>query len=171
MRELPFYNTFFQSTHPPVTELSAQLADADPAAVQPLLLFGSGSEAIDTVIRLVTYYWQLQDKPGRNVIVSRRGAYHGSTVAAASVGGFDAMHRQAGLPVGNIFHAPRPAWWAEGGDLSPEDVRVEGRARHAGADRRDRGGARRGLPRGADHGRGRRHHPARDLLARACGPV
>jgi putrescine aminotransferase len=75
------------------------------------------------VIRLVTYYWQLRDKPGRNVIVSRRGAYHGSTVAAASVGGFDAMHRQAGLPVGNIFHAPRPAWWAEGGRPEPRGVR------------------------------------------------
>jgi putrescine aminotransferase len=121
MRELPFYNTFFQSTHPPVTELSATLARITPPQFNRFFYCSSGSEAIDTVIRLVTYYWQLRDKPGRNVIVSRRGAYHGSTVAAASVGGFDAMHRQAGLPVGNIFHAPRPAWWAEGGDLSPED--------------------------------------------------
>lgn len=121
MRELPFYNTFFQSTHPPVTELSAVLAEITPPQFNRFFYCSSGSEAIDTVIRLVIYYWQLYDKPGRNVIVSRRGAYHGSTVAAASVGGFDAMHRQAGLPVGNIFHAPRPAWWGEGGDLSPEE--------------------------------------------------
>jgi adenosylmethionine-8-amino-7-oxononanoate aminotransferase len=151
-----------------VTELSAQLAALTPPQFNRFFYCSSGSEAIDTVIRLVTYYWQLRDKPGRNVIVSRRGAYHGSTVAAASVGGFDAMHRQAGLPVGNIFHAPRPAWWAEGGDLSPE-ASGEGRARHAGADRRDRGGARGGLHRGADHGGGRRGDPARDLLARAVG--
>jgi len=120
MRELPFYNTFFQSTHPPVAALSERLATLTPAQFNRFFYCSSGSEAIDTVIRLVSYYWQLREKPGRNVIVSRRGAYHGSTVAAASVGGFDAMHRQAGLPVGNIFHAPRPAWWAEGGDLSPE---------------------------------------------------
>jgi putrescine aminotransferase len=121
MRELPFYNTFFQSTHAPVAELSAELAALTPPQFNRFFYCSSGSEAIDTVIRLVCYYWQLRDKPGRNVIVSRRGAYHGSTVAAASIGGFDAMHRQAGLPVGNIFHAPRPAWWAEGGDLSPEE--------------------------------------------------
>jgi len=121
MRELPFYNTFFQSTHPPVAALSERLATLTPAQFNRFFYCSSGSEAIDTVIRLVAYYWQLREKPGRNVIVSRRGAYHGSTVAAASVGGFDAMHRQAGLPVGNIFHAPRPAWWAEGGDLSPEE--------------------------------------------------
>ena len=121
MRELPFYNTFFQSTHPPVTELSALLADLTPPQFNRFFYCSSGSEAVDTVIRLVTYYWQLREKPERNVIVSRRGAYHGSTVAAASVGGFDAMHRQAGLPVGNVFHAPRPAWWAEGGEMSEEE--------------------------------------------------
>jgi putrescine aminotransferase len=121
MRELPFYNTFFQSTHPPVAALSERLATLTPPQFNRFFYCSSGSEAIDTVIRLVSYYWHLREKPGRNVIVSRRGAYHGSTVAAASVGGFDAMHRQAGLPVGNIFHAPRPAWWAEGGDLSPEE--------------------------------------------------
>jgi putrescine aminotransferase len=121
MRELPFYNIFFQCTHPPVARLSALLAEITPPQFNRFFYTSSGSEAIDTVIRLVTYYWQLMDKPGRNVIVSRRGAYHGSSIAGASVGGFDAMHKQAGLPVGNIFHAPRPAWWAEGGDHSPED--------------------------------------------------
>ncbi|MCU4651983.1 aspartate aminotransferase family protein [Roseibacterium sp. SDUM158016] len=121
MRELPFYNTFFQTTHEPVAELSQLLSTLTPPQFNRFFYTSSGSEANDTIIRLVTYYWQLLDKPRKNVIVSRRGGYHGSTVAAAAVGGFDAMHRQPGLPVGNVFHAPRPAWWAEGGDMSPED--------------------------------------------------
>jgi putrescine aminotransferase len=64
MRELPFYNTFFQSTHPPVTELSAQLATLTPPQFNRFFYCGSGSEAIDTVIRLVMYYWQLQRQAG-----------------------------------------------------------------------------------------------------------
>jgi putrescine---pyruvate transaminase len=121
MRELPFYNVFFQTTHPPVVELSELLAELTPPQFNRFFYCSSGSEANDTIFRLVTYYWQLLDQPRRNVIVSRRGAYHGSTVAAAAVGGFDPMHAQPGLPVGNVFHAPRPGWWSTGGDLSPEE--------------------------------------------------
>jgi putrescine aminotransferase len=121
MRELPFYNTFFQSTHAPVAELSQRLAGLTPPQFNRFFYCSSGSEANDTIARLVTYYWQLMDKPERNVIVSRRGAYHGSSVASSALGGFPTMHAQPGLPVGNIFHAPRPAWWAEGGDHSPEE--------------------------------------------------
>ncbi|MFW5642077.1 MAG: aminotransferase [Roseicyclus sp.] len=120
MRELPFYNTFFQCTHAPVAELSQVLARLTPPQFNRFFYCSSGSEANDTIARLVTYYWQLMGKPERNVIVSRRGAYHGSSVASAALGGFSTMHAQPGLPVGNIFHGPRPAWWAEGGDLAPE---------------------------------------------------
>jgi putrescine aminotransferase len=121
MRELPFYNTFFQSTHAPVAELSQRLAGLTPPQFNRFFYCSSGSEANDTIARLVTYYWQLQGRPERNVIVSRRGAYHGSTVASAALGGFPTMHAQPGLPVGNIFHAPRPAWWSEGADHTPEE--------------------------------------------------
>jgi putrescine aminotransferase len=121
MRELPFYNTFFQTTHAPVAELSELLAGLTPPQFNRFFYCSSGSEANDTIFRLVTYYWQLMGQPQRNVIVSRRGAYHGSTVAAAAVGGFDPMHAQPGLPVGNVFHAPRPGWWSAGGDLAPEE--------------------------------------------------
>ncbi len=121
MRELPFYNTFFQTTHAPVAELSGLLAELTPPQFNRFFFTSSGSESNDTILRLVTYYWQLREQPQKNVIVSRRGAYHGSTVAAAAIGGFAPMHGQPGLPVGNVFHGPRPAWWAEGGDLSPEE--------------------------------------------------
>ncbi|MEL6520297.1 MAG: aminotransferase [Pseudomonadota bacterium] len=121
MRELPYYNTFFQSAHPPVIETARLLSELTPPHINRFFFTCSGSEANDTIFRMVAYYWALQGKPERNVIVSRRGAYHGSTVAASAVGGFGFMHAQPGLPVGNVFHAPRPAWWAEGADQSPED--------------------------------------------------
>lgn len=120
MRKLPYYNTFFQSTHPPVVELSGVLAEVTPDHINRFFYCSSGSEANDTILRMAVYYWQLIGKPERNIIMSRHSAYHGSTVAASAVGGFAFMHDQPGLPVGNVHHAPRPFWWGEGGDLTPE---------------------------------------------------
>ena len=125
IKELTYYNTFFQSAHPPVIETASLLAQLTPAHINRFFFTSSGSESNDTILRMVGYYWALQGMPHRNVIVSRKGAYHGSTVAASAVGGFGSMHAQPGLPVGNIFHAPCPAWWAEGGNLSPEDFGVK----------------------------------------------
>lgn len=121
MRKLPYYNTFFQSTHPPVVELSGVLAEVTPDHINRFFYCSSGSEANDTILRMAVYYWQLMGKSDRTIIMSRHGAYHGSTVAASAVGGFAFMHDQPGLPVGNVHHAPRPFWWGEGGDLSLEE--------------------------------------------------
>ncbi len=60
-------------------------------------------------------------EPQKSIIVSRRNGYHGSTMAGASLGGMSYMHKQGGLPIPGIVHVDQPAWWAEGGDLSPEE--------------------------------------------------
>lgn len=81
----------------------------------------SGSEANDTVIRLVRYYWTLLGKPDKQIIIARRGAYHGSTVGAASLSGMPWMHAQAGLPIPNILHIEQPYWFGLGGELDQEE--------------------------------------------------
>lgn len=121
MTELSYYNTFFQTSHPPVIATAQLLSEITPDHINRFFFTGSGSDSNDTIFRMVAHYWASLDHPERNVIVSRNGAYHGSTVAAAAVGGFSGMHAQPGFPVGNIFHAPRPFWWGEGGDMSPQD--------------------------------------------------
>ena len=121
MEELSYYNTFFNTTHPAVVEMSRLLTEVTPKQFNHFFFTGSGSESNDTILRMAGYYWDLMDQPERKIFVSRRGGYHGSTVAAAALGGFGSMHKQGGVPVGNIFHAPQPSWWAEGGELSPED--------------------------------------------------
>jgi putrescine aminotransferase len=60
-------------------------------------------------------------KPGKKTIIARQNAYHGSTVAAASLGGMKAMHAQSGLPIPDIVHIAQPYWFSEGGELSPEE--------------------------------------------------
>jgi len=88
------------------------LAEISPPQFQHVFFSGSGSEANDTNIRLARRYWDLMGEPGRKVIVSRLNAYHGSTMAAASLGGMAAMHAQGGLPIPDIVHVGQPHWWA-----------------------------------------------------------
>ncbi|MBS1269991.1 MAG: Putrescine--pyruvate aminotransferase [Gammaproteobacteria bacterium] len=121
MKELPYYNTFFQTSHAPVIELSTMLAHLTPGDLNRFFFTGSGSEANDTVMRLVRTYWDTLGKPEKKTILARHNAYHGSTVAAASLGGMQAMHAQSGLPIPDIVHIAQPYWFDEGGDLSPEE--------------------------------------------------
>ena len=121
MRELPFYNTFFQTTHTPVIALAAKLAELAPGDLNNVFFAGSGSEANDTNIRMVRHYWAMQGKPQKSVIISRKNAYHGSTVGSGSLGGMSGMHAQGGLPIPDIHHINQPNWWSEGGEMSPEE--------------------------------------------------
>jgi putrescine aminotransferase len=121
LREMPYYNSFFQCSHPPAIELAAELCAVAPPGFNRVFFTNSGSEANDTVIRLVRYYWALQGQPGRKIIISRRNGYHGSTVGAASLCGMPWMHAQAGLPIPDILHVEQPYWFGLGGGLDPEE--------------------------------------------------
>ncbi|MFP4327198.1 MAG: aspartate aminotransferase family protein [Paracoccaceae bacterium] len=121
MQELPYYNTFFQTTHVPAIALSAKLAELAPGDLNHVFFASSGSEANDTNIRLVRHYWAMKGQPQRNKIISRRNGYHGSSMGSASLGGMAAMHAQGGLPIPDIHHIGQPNWWSEGGDMSPEE--------------------------------------------------
>ena len=125
MQELPYYNNFFQCTHPPAIELSSKLGAISPADLNHVFFTGSGSEANDTVVRMVRHYWQLLGQPEKQIILSRKNAYHGSTVAAASLGGMTGMHEQGGLPIPNIHHIAQPYWFEEGGDNDPDAFGLE----------------------------------------------
>ena len=81
LQELPYYNSFFQSTTTPAIELSRLLKEVTPPQFNHVFYTGSGSEANDTMVRLVRRYWQLSGNPERNVIISRWNGYHGSTIA------------------------------------------------------------------------------------------
>ena len=121
MKELPYYNTFFQTSHPPVVELSKLLTEILPGNMQKIFFSSSGSEANDTNIRLVRHYWNCLGKPNKRIIISRKNAYHGSSVGSASLGGMDAMHAQGGLPIPDIVHINQPYWYGEGQDYSSEE--------------------------------------------------
>ena len=124
MMELPYYNTFFKTTHPPAAELSKVLADLTPANFNHAFFANSGSEANDTILRMVRQFWQLEGKPEKRTIISRHNAYHGSTTAALSLGGMDAMHGQGGI-IPDIAHVAQPYWYGEGGDMDEDAFGIQ----------------------------------------------
>lgn len=118
MATLPFYNSFFNTTNLPALQLAARLAELGPPGFAQVFFTSSGSEANDTALRMVWRYWQLMDQPQRRIVISRRNAYHGSTVAGASLGGMAAMHAQGGLPIPDIHHIEQPNFAALGRGMS-----------------------------------------------------
>lgn len=121
MQELPYYNTFFQTTHVPSLNLAARLAELAPGDLNHVFFACSGSEANDTNLRMVRTYWHEKGQPERQVIISRWNGYHGSSVGSGSLGGMKGIHAQGGLPIPGIHHIGQPHWWAEGGDMTPEE--------------------------------------------------
>jgi len=125
MLELPYYNTFFKTSTPPVAELSAKICSHLGPNFNRIFYSNSGSEANDTMFRLVRHYWNLMGRKTKKTIISRENAYHGSTVAGASLGGMKPMHEQADLPIPGVEHVMQPYWFQEAkpGE-SPEDFGV-----------------------------------------------
>ena len=116
MVELPFYNTFFKTTHPPVVALSRKLAELAPDNLNQVFYGSSGSESNDTAIRLIRHYWAIKGEPKRRIIISRKNAYHGSTIAAGSMGGMVHVHAHS-YPVYEGFrHIVDPYWYGEAKD-------------------------------------------------------
>ncbi|MBV8605573.1 MAG: aspartate aminotransferase family protein [Pelomonas sp.] len=114
MKELPFYNAFFQTATVPAIELAERLAEVTPPQFQHAFFTCSGSEGNDTVVRMVRRYWDIAGQPERKVIISRHNGYHGSTMAGASLSGMSGMHAQGGLPIPDIVHIEQPHWYELG---------------------------------------------------------
>jgi putrescine aminotransferase len=114
MLELPYYNTFFKTAAPTTVMLAAKVASLMGGNLRHVFFNSSGSEAIDTIIRLARHYWQVKGEPNRTVFISRVNGYHGSTVAGVSLGGMKAMQDQGGPWVPGIEHVMQPYRFQEG---------------------------------------------------------
>jgi putrescine aminotransferase len=125
MERLPYYNTFFQTTHPPAIALAKTVADLAPDGFNRVFFGVSGSDANDTNLRMARHYWASLGKPEKTVIIGRNNSYHGSTVGAVSLGGMTAMRAQGGIPVADIEHIDQPYWYGEGGETDPNEFGLE----------------------------------------------
>jgi len=119
LQELPYYNNFFNCSNQPSLEMAKALVDVTPAQFNHVFFTNSGSEANDTNIRLVHRYYDLMGKPDKKHIISRKNAYHGSTIAGASLSGMDYMHKQF-VGLNYIHYIAEPNWFVDGGDMDKD---------------------------------------------------
>jgi len=114
MVKLPFYHTFAHKAHDVGIELAEKLLNIAPVPMQKVFFVNSGSEANDTVVKLLWYYNNALGRPKKKKIISRAKAYHGVTVASASLTGLPNNHRDFDLPIANILHVDCPHFYRFG---------------------------------------------------------
>ena len=108
MRKLPYYHGFGHKSTLPSIDLAEKLKSIAPGKFSKVLFVNSGSEANDTQVKLVWYYNNALGRPQKKKIISRQKAYHGVTVASASLTGLPNNHRDFDLPIANILHTDCP---------------------------------------------------------------
>jgi 4-aminobutyrate--pyruvate transaminase len=122
MRKLPYYHTFAHRATNPSIDLAEKLKEIAPVPISKVFFANSGSEANDSLIKLVWYYNNALERPQKKKIISRNRAYHGVTIAAASLTCFPYTHRDFDLPIPNILHTDCPHHYrfAEEGESEEE---------------------------------------------------
>jgi 4-aminobutyrate--pyruvate transaminase len=114
MKKLPYYHNFAHRSHGPAIDLAEKLIEIAPVPMSKVFYTNSGSEANDTIVKMVWYRSNALGKPGKKKIISRMRGYHGVTVASASMTGLPNNHRSFDLPLDGILHTTCPHYWREG---------------------------------------------------------
>ena len=121
LRKLPYYHVFASRSHDAVIDLAERLVEMAPVPMSKAFFANSGSEAVDTVVKLVWYYNNAIERPEKKKIISRIKGYHGVTVAAASLTGLPANHQDFDLPIAGILHTDCPHYYRFGEDGETEE--------------------------------------------------
>ena len=116
MGKLPFYHTFSSKGHGPSADLAERLIRLAPDFERPMtkvMFTNSGSEANDTVVKMVRYHSNALGRPERKKIISRLRGYHGVTLASGSLTGLPRNHESFDMPIEGILHTSSPHYWRE----------------------------------------------------------
>jgi 4-aminobutyrate--pyruvate transaminase len=114
LQRLPFYHSFGGKSHETAIELAERLIALAPVPMSKVFFANSGSEANDTAIKMVWYFHNAIGKPRKKKIISRTKAYHGVTIASASLTGLPNNHRSFDLPIDRIIHTDCPHFYRFG---------------------------------------------------------
>ncbi len=121
MKQLPFYHAFNHRSHEPAINLAEKLKSMAPFEASKVFFANSGSEANDTVVKMVWYMNNALGRTTKKKIVSRIKGYHGITVASGSLTGLPHNHRSFDLPIPNIVHTSCPHYYRFGKDGESEE--------------------------------------------------
>jgi 4-aminobutyrate--pyruvate transaminase len=113
MAKLPFYHNFTHKGHSPLVDLAEKLVTMAPVPMSKAFFTNSGSEANDTVMKMIWYRSNALGQPQRKKLISRKRGYHGVTIASASLTGLPNNHISFDLPIANVLHTASPHHWRD----------------------------------------------------------
>lgn len=122
MKRLPYYHNFTHRSHGPAIDLAEKLIEIAPVPMSKVFYTNSGSEANDTIVKMIWYRSNALGKPEKKKIISRLRGYHGVTVASASMTGLPYNHMSFDLPIQGVLHTTCPHYWREGQDGETEEA-------------------------------------------------
>ena len=126
MKELSYSHTLFGRTNPWTAALSEKLASITPDSFGRFFFASTGSEAIESSIKIALHYWRLRDQPKKQIIIGRKLSYHGTTIFATSLTGIETFQSQFGLPLSDrVHHVESPFWYRDGHGRSKEEFGFE----------------------------------------------
>jgi len=124
MEKLPYGHLTNHYSHEPVIELAEKLLAIAPVPMSHVWFANSGSEGIDCAARLCWYYWNAVGRPERRKFIAHRQAYHGNTIASASLTGTSYAHEKFNLPLPGFLHVAAPDYFNGARDGESEEAFV-----------------------------------------------
>ena len=121
MRQLPYYHMFASKSTNPSIDLAEKLLEMSPMSEGKVFFNNSGSEANDTMVKMVWYYNNALGRPKKKKIITRDKAYHGVTIAAASMTQLPYNHMDFDLPINNFIKTDCPHYYRYGKDGETEE--------------------------------------------------
>ena len=122
MQNLSYYHSFSAVSNPTAAALAGRIAGLAPDGMNKVFFANSGSEANETILKLIAFYWRQKGVPSKRVVITRDYAYHGSTMATTALNGNPAMLEPFGIdPDKDIKRASAPFWYRDGGDMTPDE--------------------------------------------------
>jgi len=121
LHKLPYYHSFTHKVPSTTVELAEALIKIAPVPMSKVFFTNSGSEANDTVVKMVWYYNNAIGRPKKKKIIARIKGYHGVTVAAASLTGLPYNHKDFDLPIDRILHTDCPHFYRFGDEGETEE--------------------------------------------------
>ncbi|RUM22315.1 aspartate aminotransferase family protein [Rhizobium vallis] len=108
MRDLPYATAYFGLGSEPAIRLAAELAERAPGDLNHIYFTLGGSDAVDSTIRFIRYYWIARGKPQRDQFISLEQGYHGSSTVGAGLTALPIFHAGFGIPFDWQHKIPSP---------------------------------------------------------------
>jgi putrescine aminotransferase len=126
MKQLSYELTFGAQTNPWVAALSEKMSAITPEQYERFFFGSTGSDAVETALKMTLYYWHLRGEPNKRVIIARDLAYHGNTIFASHLVGESGYGYQYGFPLTNLVqHVDAPYWYRYGRGRTPQEFGLD----------------------------------------------